>query len=183
VVDWCGCSPNTFRKKDASRLLSTQSKAFFFARKFEHIVDSDIIDFVEQNLLINGLPLLEESAYFENLFSSKHDNASSLSKAKHEFYSSHGKSSHNLVSTNCILKLSQQNVTIEQFHLEESNIYFKNNKFFGLLSKYQVRDKSKTFATFEIILRQFENHTLLFSTTFKPKLRSIKVGFPYYKLM
>ena len=172
VVDWCGCSPNVFRNKDASRLLTTQSKPFFFGRKFEHLVDSDIIDWVEQSLLMNGLPLLEDSLYMQNVFTSKYD-LSPLTKFKLKFYLSYIKYLKSLINQNCLL-----NVSIERGHFdfEESNAYFKNNLYYGLLVQYKLVEGSKAVARFEVIMRKYSNDTLLLSSNLKPKLRSIKVN-------
>jgi len=43
-VDWCGCSPNDFTPKDWNKLLSTQSRNLFFARKFEAVTSVSIIN-------------------------------------------------------------------------------------------------------------------------------------------
>lgn len=43
VVDWCGCSPNDFKPEDWTRLLATENKQLFFARKFEPIINQGII--------------------------------------------------------------------------------------------------------------------------------------------
>lgn len=51
VVDWCGCSPNDFKNEDWPRLLSTESKQLFFARKFEPIVNQAIILHLEEWLI------------------------------------------------------------------------------------------------------------------------------------
>lgn len=51
VVDWCGCSPNDFKTEDWPRLLSTESKQLFFARKFEPIVNQAIILHLEEWLI------------------------------------------------------------------------------------------------------------------------------------
>lgn len=51
VVDWCGCSPNDFKNEDWSRLLATEGKQLFFARKFEPIVNQAIILRLEEWLI------------------------------------------------------------------------------------------------------------------------------------
>lgn len=43
VVDWCGCSPNDFKPDDWPRLLQTEGKQVFFARKFEPIINQAVI--------------------------------------------------------------------------------------------------------------------------------------------
>lgn len=51
VVDWCGCSPNDFKNEDWPRLLATEGKQLFFARKFEPIVNQAVITHLEEWLL------------------------------------------------------------------------------------------------------------------------------------
>lgn len=43
VVDWCGCSPNDFKPEDWQRLLQTEGKQVFFARKFEPVINQAVI--------------------------------------------------------------------------------------------------------------------------------------------
>ncbi|EDW33154.1 oxt [Drosophila persimilis] len=43
VVDWCGCSPNDFMPDDWPRLLATEQKSLFFARKFEPIINQAVL--------------------------------------------------------------------------------------------------------------------------------------------
>ncbi|ODM98476.1 Xylosyltransferase oxt [Orchesella cincta] len=47
VVDWCGCSPNDFRLTDWNRLQLAESRLLFFGRKFEAIVNQEIINKLE----------------------------------------------------------------------------------------------------------------------------------------
>lgn len=51
VVDWCGCSPNDFKTDDWTRLVATYPKQLFFARKFEPIVNQDVILRLEEWLV------------------------------------------------------------------------------------------------------------------------------------
>lgn len=48
VVDWCGCSPNDFKPEDWPRLLATEAKQLYFARKFEPIVNQAVIHQLEE---------------------------------------------------------------------------------------------------------------------------------------
>lgn len=48
VVDWCGCSPNDFKPEDWPRLLATENKQLFFARKFEPIINQAVVLKVEE---------------------------------------------------------------------------------------------------------------------------------------
>ena len=69
VVDWCGCSPNDFKTEDWPRIQNTQTRQLFFARKFEPIINQEIITRVEQYIGIKDhylIPNLE--AYWQNLY-------------------------------------------------------------------------------------------------------------------
>ncbi|XP_055612226.1 xylosyltransferase oxt isoform X2 [Uranotaenia lowii] len=43
IVDWCGCSPNDFKPEDWAKLQGTLAKQFYFARKFEPIINQAVI--------------------------------------------------------------------------------------------------------------------------------------------
>ncbi|XP_071953271.1 xylosyltransferase 1-like [Antedon mediterranea] len=45
IVDWCGCSPNDFKPEDFNRLKT--SRPTFFARKFEPVINQEIVNRVE----------------------------------------------------------------------------------------------------------------------------------------
>ncbi|CAL8122666.1 unnamed protein product [Orchesella dallaii] len=47
VVDWCGCSPNDFKLTDWNRLQLAETRLLFFGRKFEAIVNQEIINKME----------------------------------------------------------------------------------------------------------------------------------------
>ncbi|XP_035445295.2 xylosyltransferase oxt [Spodoptera frugiperda] len=69
VVDWCGCSPNDFRTEDWPRIQNTQDRQLFFARKFEPIINQEIINRVEQYIGIKDhhlIPNLE--AYWQSIY-------------------------------------------------------------------------------------------------------------------
>lgn len=80
VVDWCGCSPNDFKPEDWPRIQNTQDRQLFFARKFEPIINQEIINRVEQYIgfedhyLINNLESYWQSIYnIDDLTSSTDD--------------------------------------------------------------------------------------------------------------
>lgn len=178
VVDWCGCSPVAFRHTDVSRFPATQSKPFFFARKFEHVIDSDIIDFVEQSYLLNGLPLLEESVYIENAVNLKYENHSSLPQSRLNFYKSHGQQLKSLLDQGCHFTTGNRDASIRNLQLifKESNFFFKNNRFYGTLHKYDVVEATDQLkGNIQMIMRTNPDDELFLSTTLEPKLRSLKV--------
>lgn len=79
VVDWCGCSPNDFKPEDWSRIQNTQDRQLFFARKFEPIINQEIINRVElyigfkDHYLINNLEAYWQSIYNKNDLTSSTD--------------------------------------------------------------------------------------------------------------
>uniref|UniRef100_A0A8C9WL14 Xylosyltransferase 1 n=1 Tax=Scleropages formosus TaxID=113540 RepID=A0A8C9WL14_SCLFO len=80
IVDWCGCSPNDFKPADFHRFQQT-TRPTFFARKFEAVVNQEIINQLDAFLFgpfPAGTPGLE--AYWENVFDEP-DGARSLSDA------------------------------------------------------------------------------------------------------
>lgn len=69
VVDWCGCSPNDFKPDDWLRLLATENKQLFFARKFEPIINQAVILKLEEWMLgpyPSDFPSLEN--YWQSLY-------------------------------------------------------------------------------------------------------------------
>lgn len=69
VVDWCGCSPNDFRTDDWPRIQNTQDRQLFFARKFEPIINQEIITRVEQFIGINDHYLINNlEAYWQSIY-------------------------------------------------------------------------------------------------------------------
>lgn len=67
IVDWCGCSPNVFTFDDLDNLKTYKDKPIFFARKFDPLINQQVINSIDQN--IYGL----YSTDFESLSSYWHN--------------------------------------------------------------------------------------------------------------
>ncbi|KAK2569055.1 Xylosyltransferase 2 [Acropora cervicornis] len=67
IVDWCGCSPNDFKPEDMPRL-KTQNQNYF-ARKFEAIVNQEVINQLD-SWLYGSYPadMKGINYYWENIF-------------------------------------------------------------------------------------------------------------------
>ncbi|KAM4829470.1 xylosyltransferase 1 [Thomomys bottae] len=68
IVDWCGCSPNDFKPQDFLRFQQT-ARPTFFARKFEAVVNQEIIGQLDYYLYGSypaGTPGLR--SYWENVY-------------------------------------------------------------------------------------------------------------------
>lgn len=71
VVDWCGCSPNDFRTEDWPRIQSTHDRQLFFARKFEPIINQEIITRVERSIGVDDHYLIRNlDAYWQSVYNS-----------------------------------------------------------------------------------------------------------------
>ncbi|VVC86735.1 unnamed protein product [Leptidea sinapis] len=69
VVDWCGCSPNDFKTEDWPKIQNTINRQLFFARKFEPIINQEIITRVEQLIGIDDHYLIKNlEAYWQNVY-------------------------------------------------------------------------------------------------------------------
>ncbi|KAM3966214.1 xylosyltransferase oxt [Aphomia sociella] len=69
VVDWCGCSPNDFKTEDWPRIQNTRDRQLFFARKFEPIINQQIITRVEEYIGFADHHLLNNlEGYWQNIY-------------------------------------------------------------------------------------------------------------------
>ncbi|CAG4947735.1 unnamed protein product [Parnassius apollo] len=69
VVDWCGCSPNDFRTEDWPRIQNTLNRQLFFARKFEPIINQEVITRVEQLIGLNDHYRVQNvEGYWQNIY-------------------------------------------------------------------------------------------------------------------
>ena len=168
VVDWCGCAPNVFRASHASRLISTQTRPLFFARKFEHVGDSYIIHYVERRFITDqGGSSLEgsyEQFYPHNTFHHAHDGP--LDPVILHLYNSLASEAWNWLRLNC-----DQQVDTTLFLLQ-SNVLFKNSKFDVTHLKYRYFNND----TFEFVIKQKESGLIFPSSTSSLKLKQIKVN-------
>ena len=65
IVDWCGCSPNVLKIGDLNRMLKSQNKTIFFARKFEPALDSAILNEIDNQILRRPIPMSAEGISFK----------------------------------------------------------------------------------------------------------------------
>lgn len=108
VVDWCGCSPNDFRVEDWPRILNTQDRQLFFARKFEPIVNLEIINRVAKYIGSKDHYLLPNmQSYWQSIY-----NVEDMTASTDDLILTHASSilRHNLkilAEGNCIIHTKQ----------------------------------------------------------------------------
>lgn len=147
--------------------MATQNRPLFFARKFEHIIDSEIIDFVELRFMGNNFALehVEENFYLQNIYHSSYDN--NFNQFYLDFYHYFANESLKLIKTND----TEFNFNLNNLKLIESNLIFQRNKYFGTLLRFNIENYFKI----ELLLKKFSNDTILLPHSINPILKSIKV--------
>ena len=70
VVDWCGCSPNDLLPEDWKRIEATGKKDLFFGRKFEAVINQEVLDMVDAWTFpeFQGNSSTAKVAYWQNIF-------------------------------------------------------------------------------------------------------------------
>eukprot|EP00057_Strongylocentrotus_purpuratus_P010678 XP_011665152.1 PREDICTED: xylosyltransferase 1 [Strongylocentrotus purpuratus] len=84
IVDWCGCSPNDFKPADFYKIKT--ARPAYFARKFEPVINQEVINQLETWLYGNypvGTPGIEY--YWQNSFHEQ-DTTTVASDAERTFY-------------------------------------------------------------------------------------------------
>lgn len=134
VVDWCGCSPNDYRLSDFTKLQNTKFSPEYFARKFEAIINQDIINLVDEHLLKRrtlGQPSAD--SFWLNIWNSEDDEPNDLLLT---FFSSLTRTIHSRCSFRAPLKILDAHVFKRLEKLEgvvvtvrmlESDDYRSNN--------------------------------------------------------
>ncbi|XP_067140474.1 xylosyltransferase 1-like isoform X2 [Centruroides vittatus] len=138
IVDWCGCSPNDFKPEDWPRLQSTEDRPFFFARKFEPIINLQVINQVE--LWINSpynrdigniLEVPSMNSYWQNDYHYR-EKSPSPDDSRLSVYDSFSRlGTRQLQNALQTCKLTAKKV-------QEATIYMDNDVFKGILVLYEA---------------------------------------------
>ncbi|XP_023222880.1 xylosyltransferase 1-like isoform X2 [Centruroides sculpturatus] len=138
IVDWCGCSPNDFKPEDWPRLQSTEDRPFFFARKFEPIINLQVINQVE--LWINSpynrdigniLEVPSMNSYWQNDYHYR-EKSPSPDDARLSVYDSFSRlGTRQLQNALQTCKLTAKKV-------QEATLYMDNDVFKGILVLYEA---------------------------------------------
>ncbi|XP_064639668.1 xylosyltransferase oxt-like [Lineus longissimus] len=135
VVDWCGCSPNDFKSEDFSRFLSLEQKPIFFARKFEAIINQDIINNID-TVLYGPYPkgTAGLDSYWQNDWHHREKNA--LSKdIPYTFYSVFSR----IISSELQQSFPSRGCYFKPLLPLEATLYSKDNNLVGLLVLFEAR--------------------------------------------
>ncbi|XP_075420669.1 xylosyltransferase 1 isoform X2 [Tenrec ecaudatus] len=137
IVDWCGCSPNDFKPQDFHRFQQT-ARPTFFARKFEAVVNQEVIGQLDYYLYGNypaGTPGLR--SYWENVYDEP-DSIPSLSDVTLTLY--HAFSRLGLRRAEMSLHTDSENSCryYPMGHPVSVHLYFLADRFQGFLVKHHA---------------------------------------------
>ncbi|XP_044927852.1 xylosyltransferase 1 isoform X2 [Mustela putorius furo] len=137
IVDWCGCSPNDFKPQDFHRFQQT-ARPTFFARKFEAVVNQEIIGQLDYYLYGNypaGTPGLR--SYWENAYDEP-DGTHSLSDVALTLY--HAFARLGLRRAESSLHVEGENSCryYPMGHPASVHLYFLADRFQGFLIKHHA---------------------------------------------
>uniref|UniRef100_A0A0P6K152 protein xylosyltransferase n=1 Tax=Aedes aegypti TaxID=7159 RepID=A0A0P6K152_AEDAE len=134
IVDWCGCSPNDFKPEDWAKLQGTEAKQFYFARKFEPIINQEVILQLEE--WVNGpypadYPNLH--SYWQNFFHHE-DKLVSVDGALLNVV-------HSILRINAKSEFGQFQ---EPFRIRELNHFLDHDRYRGFLILYEASIADET---------------------------------------
>ncbi|CAG2159896.1 unnamed protein product, partial [Oppiella nova] len=159
IVDWCGCSPNDFKTNDWPRLLSTQSKPLFFGRKFEAIVNQNIINRLEEIINKNFSHSAKSvDKYWQNDYDFR-DSQPVIDDAKLTFYYAFAVNSQKAIENKCHLKdifsQTKRSKTFHLSHVQEVDLYFNSDVFEGIIITFQslVNNEINSILNFQTLVR------------------------------
>ncbi|CAK9290344.1 unnamed protein product [Gordionus sp. m RMFG-2023] len=150
-VDWCGCSPHNFRTSDLERLIKKKSSDEFMARKFEALIDQNIVKEVERHL--HGNEFIDHpnyDSYWFNLYSLAYDDPDneffrgSVNSVKRLFFDSFFRET--FCSNSLCFGLDDDDTLLDRYYhimvnktqLLKVDLYNYQDKFTGILLTYKT---------------------------------------------
>ncbi|XP_060066628.1 xylosyltransferase 1-like [Ylistrum balloti] len=165
IVDWCGCSPNDLKSNDFDRLLANEHKPTFFSRKFEAIVNQDIINSLD--LYLFGRKMSDH--YWQNEYHHL-DYDTKKKDEHHSFYRSF------LRRAASDLELQAQCRIIPQKLLEVHLLYIRDH-FSGVLTLYEAMDENtRNTVTIETHVQWVKKYAVIKPMGPIGRLMSLEVG-------
>jgi protein xylosyltransferase len=173
IVDWCGCSPNDFLPKDISRL-KNPGDHHFFARKFEAIVNQQIINDFSSSLY-GPYPsdMASLDSYWQNVYHHQ-DTMTRPSSAHYTVYNSFLRHS--------LLYISKYETDPDcppiptDVSIREVNVYYLKDVFSGFLVKFQDNEDSSRPIYETYFVQKFHLETSDISNEFIKRITGIEVG-------
>lgn len=167
VVDWCGCSPNDFKIEDWPRLLATESKQLFFARKFEPIVDQAVILHLEEWLVgpyPDDYPNLH--SYWQSVYHSR-DKSPKVDEA--------------IITVASSLVCHHSNINYTVKSIKEVTTYMDRDQYKGFLVHHEVMHitNSEKVVEMELLARPQQFARVSRSASLAKRIKAIEVSTEY----
>ncbi|XP_041362874.1 xylosyltransferase 2-like [Gigantopelta aegis] len=171
IVDWCGCSPNDFKTTDLDRLMNYEEKPTFFARKFEPIVNQEIINSLDVYLFGRfQQDMVALTSYWQN----EYHHLDKKWFPKDAYLTSY----HSFARLG-LKALYQQSKScgFRLIKLLEANVFYESDHFHGLLVMHHAEHES----TGKVITMETHMHPRHHYTVLKPKgvigrIQTLQVG-------
>ncbi|XP_071033432.1 xylosyltransferase 1 isoform X2 [Parasteatoda tepidariorum] len=173
IVDWCGCSPNVFKPEDWPRLQATEDRPYYFARKFEPIINQQIIEQVETWIHGARKGVINMDSYWQNdyHFLDKSPVSDDSRISIYESFSRIGLKQLQAIHQPCKVKF---------LSLKEATIYSVNDVFKGLLILYEASlAKEKKPVIIETQVRPIQHYVVYKSIGPTGRLKFLLVGTDY----
>ena len=153
VVDWCGCSPNVLKTSDLAKVEKTYGQDIFFARKFEPIVNQEILDIVDERIEGEAYDgsLTARTSYWQNIY--HHEDESPA--AKQEYISL----AHSLAQT--FLSSRAEIKDLELDSIREISSFHQNDALEGILILFQAKESNQEIVEFEVLFKPENREVLL----------------------
>lgn len=167
VVDWCGCSPNDFKSEDWPRLLATENKQLFFARKFEPIVNQAVILHLEEWLVgpyPRDFPNLH--SYWQSVYHSR-DKSPQIDEA--------------LITVASSLACHHVNINYTVKNIIEVTTYMDRDQYKGFLVNHNIVhvNDAQNVIQMELLARPQQFCRVSRSTSLGKRIKSIDISTEY----
>lgn len=175
VVDWCGCSPNVFKPEDWKRIRTADSRPFYFARKFEPIINQAVIDQLE-TWLYGPVPedMSALTSYWQNEYHFN-DTSPMVDDAFYTIYRSFSRLSVNL------LEYLARTCMLSTVNVLEATLYNEKDTYKGTLVLFEATSETPHVETVlletQVMPRQFYEVFKLIGST--ARLKYMQVGTQY----
>ncbi|XP_013190874.2 xylosyltransferase oxt [Amyelois transitella] len=171
VVDWCGCSPNDFKTEDWPRIQNTEDRQLFFARKFEPIINQEIITRVEKYIGFNDHHLLRNlEAYWQSIY-----HIDDLTSNTDDLLLTHSGS----VLRQNIKILSEKGCSVDVFDIIEISSYNYADVYKGNLILHKARIDKGSEVILETWYKPIKHLELNFENHYAENIKVFKVSSDY----
>lgn len=162
IVDWCGCSPNDFKLDDWERLENTASKAIFFARKFEPVINHAIIVKLEEWLHgPHPARLVNLNSYWQNVY--------------HHFDDFRDKDAI-LATSLSLIRIQSRKLNYVADQILEVTNFFENDNYRGFLILHEAHLDNGDVIEFEMLIKPNQTGQISKTSALSKRIQVLEVS-------